>query len=195
MAPHYPQRSSDDETEFGEDQTHEDIEDFLPDNKEISPEDHQNLIEFLSRVEPIASTENTYLIIGSYDEDLRRVNLVRDIINREQSKLAIAFGDFIDIGDDIAMRFQLLAELVDYVILVADEFEVDNYGFEIGVLSNSVYIDKVYMLKSTSGANESDRSALLNQFLSLLEKRNRIRHWEDMNGLREAVHELPGIEA
>ena len=193
MAPHYPQRTSDSMITAGDEDAYEELKKSLSEEDGLSPEDHQDLIEFLSRVKPTLSVGDTYLLIGSYD-DLRRIRTVQNTINSKPSKLAVTFEDLIEIGDNVATKFRLLAELVDYIILVDGDFDDSNYAFEMGLLSNSMYADKVYLLSSNSSDEEVD-SELVNQFQTLLEERNQVRRWDDEEDLIEEANELPGMEA
>ncbi|WP_336330940.1 hypothetical protein [Haloarcula sp. CGMCC 1.2071] len=195
MPPHYPRRTS--ESEDGE-HTYDETKQLLPEDYELSRDEYQDLVEFLSQIEPNLSIENTYLIVGNYGNDLRRINSVISTLNKEPSTLATSFNDVINESENIkniALKFGLIAELVDYVVILADPTENQSPLVELEFLTNSIYIDKTYVLRRKRDDDEPERGELEEQIFELLEEREQLLYWENEYDLLNRVQELPGVES
>jgi len=195
MPPHYPRRTS--ESEDGE-HTYDETKQLLPEDYELSRDEYQDLVEFLSQIEPNLSIENTYLIVGNYGNDLRRINSVISTLNKEPSTLATSFNDVINESENIkniALKFGLIAELVDYVVILADPTENQSPLVELEFLTNSIYLDKTYVLRRKRDDDEPERGELEEQIFELLEEREQLLYWENEYDLLNRVQELPGVES
>ena len=190
MPPHYPRRTS--ESEDGE-HTHEETKQLLPENYELSRDEYQDLVEFLSQIEPHLSIENTYLIVGNYRDDLCRINTITNSLNKNTSTFAISFNEVINEYENITMKFGLIAELVDYVVVLADPTENQSPLVELGLLTNSIYLDKTYVLRRERDDDEPESDKLEGQIFELLEEREQLLYWENEYDLLNKVQELPGV--
>jgi len=104
------------------------------DDEEISLADNEEILHALSELTPVYENERSYFVLGNYDrEPIRRLNLVVDRLNRRQEVYAFRMVDFRGEWDNSIQKFCLIADIVTYLVGVAEK-EPSDFLVEQGLL-------------------------------------------------------------
>ena len=91
------------------------------DDEEISLADNEEILHALSELTPVYENDRSYFVLGNYDrEPIRRLNLVVDRLNRRQDAYAFRMVDIRGEWDNSIQKFCLIADIVTYLVGVAE---------------------------------------------------------------------------
>jgi len=102
----------------------------------------------LSELTPVYENDRSYFVLGNYDrEPIRRLNLVVDRLNRRQNAYAFRMVDIRGEWDNSIQKFCLIADIVTYLVGVAEK-EPSDFLVEQGLLVGTTeYFAKSHVLK------------------------------------------------
>lgn len=104
------------------------------DHDEISLADNEEIIQTLSELTPVYENDRSYFVLGNYDrEPIRRLNLVTDCLNRREDAYAFRMVDIRGEWDNSIQKFCLIADLVTYLVGVAEK-DPSDFLVEQGLL-------------------------------------------------------------
>jgi len=90
--------------------------------EEISLADNEEILHALSELTPVYENDRSYFVLGNYDrEPIRRLNLVVDRLNRRQNAYAFRMVDIRGEWDNSIQKFCLIADIVTYLVGVAEK--------------------------------------------------------------------------
>jgi len=97
---------------------------------------------------PVYENDRSYFVLGNYDrEPIRRLNLVVDRLNRRQNAYAFRMVDIRGEWDNSIQKFCLIADIVTYLVGVAEK-EPSDFLVEQGLLVGTTeYFAKSHVLK------------------------------------------------
>jgi len=106
----------------------------------------------LSELTPVYENDRSYFVLGNYDrEPIRRLNLVVDRLNRRQNAYAFRMVDIRGEWDNSIQKFCLIADIVTYLVGVAEK-EPSDFLVEQGLLVGTTeYFAKSHVLKRVRG--------------------------------------------
>ncbi|WP_231588013.1 hypothetical protein [Halostagnicola sp. A56] len=118
------------------------------DDEEISLGDNEKILHALSELSPVYENKRSYFVLGNYDRDpIRRLNLVVDRVNRRTDAYAFRMVDIRGEWDNSIQKFCLIADIVTYLVGVAEKKSSD-FLVEQGLLVGTTeYFSKSYVLK------------------------------------------------
>jgi hypothetical protein len=162
---------------------------------ELTLEDNAEIIDAVSELTPAFENERSYFVLGNYDRDpIRRLNLVVDRLNRRPDAYAFRMVDVTGEWDNSIQKFCLIADLVSYVVGVA---EADPSGFlvEQGLLvGTEEYFEKSHVCKREYPDDEHDGdpfSWMERGVFELLGDDGRLYRWRTEEELIEAAGAIP----
>ena len=161
------------------------------DDEELTLADNESILGALSELTPVFENERSYFALGNYDrEPIRRLDLVVDRLNRRPDAYAFRMVDVRGDWDNGVHKFRLIADLVTFVVGVA-EAEPSGFLVEQGLLAGTdEYFEKTHVLKREY---DEDRpfSWMEAGVFELLDDEGRLYRWRTEEDLVEAVGELP----
>jgi len=118
------------------------------DEEEITLADNEEILHALSELTSVYENDRSYLVLGNYDrEPIRRLNLVVDRLNRRQDAYAFRMVDIRGEWDNSIQKFCLIADIVTYLVGVAEK-EPSDFLVEQGLLVGTTeYFAKTHVLK------------------------------------------------
>ena len=118
------------------------------DEEEISLADNEEIMHALSELTLVYENNRSYFVLGNYGrEPIRRLNLVVDRINRRQDAYAFRMVDIRGEWDNSIQKFCLIADIVTFLVGVAEK-EPSDFLVEQGLLvGTSEYFAKSHVLK------------------------------------------------
>lgn len=162
------------------------------DEAEISLADNEEIIQALSELTPIYENERSYFVLGNYDrEPIRRLNLVVDRLNRRENSYAFRMVDIRGEWDNSIQKFCLIADLVTYIVGVAEK-DPSDFLVEQGLLVGTIeYFSKSYVLKRMYEDEEHPFGWMQDGVFGLFEEEGRLYYWQTDTELAEATEKLP----
>lgn len=162
------------------------------DEESISLADNEEILHALSELTPIYENERSYFVLGNYDrEPIRRLNLVVDRLNRRRDAYAFRMVDIRGEWDNSIQKFCLIADLVTYLVGVAEK-DPSDFLVEQGLLVGTVeYFSKSYVLKRVYEDEEHAFGWMQDGVFSLFENEGRLYRWRTEETLVEVTVELP----
>ena len=162
------------------------------DDEEITLADNEEVLHALSELWPVYETERSYFVLGNYDrEPIRRLNLVVDRLNRRSDAYAFRMVDVRGEWDNSIQKFCLIADLVTYLVGVA-EAEPSDFLLEQGLLVGTVeYFRKSHVLKREYEDEDRPFGWMQEGAFDLFERDGRLYRWRTESDLVEATDELP----
>ncbi|WP_254546075.1 hypothetical protein [Halomarina pelagica] len=162
------------------------------DQDELSLADNEEILRALSELTPVYENDRSYFVLGNYDrEPIRRLNLVVDRLNRREDAYAFRMVDIRGEWDNSIQKFCLIADLVTYVVGVAEK-DPSDFLVEQGLLVGTVeYFAKSHVLKREYEDEDHPFGWMQNGVFELLEDGGRLYRWRTDEDLVDAVENLP----
>ena len=160
--------------------------------EEISLADNEEILHALSELTPIYENDRPYFVLGNYDrEPIRRLNLVVDRLNRRQDAYAFRMVDIRGEWDNSIQKFCLLADIVTYLIGVAEK-EPSDFLVEQGLLVGTTeYFSKSHVLKREYEGETHPFGWMQDGVFELFEQKGRLYRWQTDEELVNASEKLP----
>lgn len=160
--------------------------------KEISLADNEEILHALSELTPVYETDRSYFVLGNYDRDpIRRLNLVIDRLNRRTDAYAFRMVDIRGEWDNSIQKFCLIADVVTYLIGVAEK-DPSDFLVEQGLLVGTVeYFPKSHVLKREYEVEDDQFGWMQEGVFELFEREGRLYRWKTEEELAEATEDLP----
>ena len=162
------------------------------DEEEISLADNEEILHALSELTRVYEHDRSYFVLGNYDrEPIRRLNLVTDRLNRRQDAYAFRMVDVRGEWDNSIQKFCLIADVVTYLVGVAEK-EPSDFLVEQGLLvGTSEYFAKSYVLKREYEDEEHPFGWMQDGVFELFEQEGRLYRWQTEEQLVDVTEELP----
>ena len=162
------------------------------DEEEISLADNEEIMHALSELTPVYENNRSYFVLGNYDrEPIRRLNLVVDRLNRRQDAYAFRMVDIRGEWDNSVQKFCLIADIVTFLVGVA-ETEPSDFLVEQGLLvGTSEYFAKSHVLKREYEDEDPLFGWMQDGVFELFEQEGRLYHWQTEEQLVDVTEELP----
>jgi hypothetical protein len=162
------------------------------DQEEITLEENEEIIHTLGELTPVYENERSYFVLGNYDrEPIRRLNLVVDRLNRRSDAYAFRMVDIRGEWDNSIQKFCLVADIVTYVVGVAEK-DPSDFMVEQGLLVGTVeYFEKSHILKREYDDEERPFGWMQDGVFDLFEQAGRLHRWETEDDLVDAASQLP----
>ncbi|WP_435180110.1 hypothetical protein [Halorussus sp. AFM4] len=162
------------------------------DREEISLADNEEILHALSELAPVYENERSYFVLGNYDrEPIRRLNLVVDRLNRRPDAYAFRMVDVRGEWDNGIQKFCLVADIVTYVVGVAEK-DPSDFLVEQGLLVGTVeYFAKSHVLKREYEGEDNPFGWMQDGVFDLFERDGRLYRWRTEEDLVEVTDELP----
>ncbi|MFC7231554.1 hypothetical protein ACFQMM_09310 [Saliphagus sp. GCM10025308] len=158
----------------------------------ISLRDNEEILHALSELTPVYETERSYFVLGNYDrEPIRRLNLVVDRLNRRTDAYAFRMVDIRGEWDNSIQKFCLIADIVTYLVGVAEKKPSD-FLVEQGLLVGTTeYFAKSHVLKREYEDEEHSFGWMQDGVFDLFDNEGRLYRWRTEEDLVEVTGELP----
>jgi len=162
------------------------------DREELSLADNEEILHALSELTPVYENERSYFVLGDYDrEPIRRLNLVVDRLNRRTDAYAFRMVDIRGEWDNSIQKFCLVADIVTYLVGVAEK-DPSDFLVEQGLLVGTVeYFSKSHVLVREYEDEDSPFGWMQDGVFDLFERDGRLYRWRTENDLVEVTGELP----
>ncbi|USZ67407.1 hypothetical protein NGM10_11790 [Halorussus salilacus] len=162
------------------------------DDEEISLADNEEILHALSELTPVYENERSYFVLGNYDrEPIRRLNLVVDRLNRRTDAYAFRMVDVRGEWDNSIQKFCLIADIVTYLVGVAEK-EPSDFLVEQGLLVGTTeYFSKSHVLKREYEDEEHPFGWMQDGVFELFDREGQLYRWRTEPDLVEATDELP----
>ena len=162
------------------------------DTEEISLVDNEEILHALSEMTPVYENERSYFVLGNYDrEPIRRLNLVVDRLNRRTDAYAFRMVDIRGEWDNSIQKFCLIADIVTYLVGVAEK-DPSDFLVEQGLLVGTTeYFSKSHVLKREYENEEHPFGWMQDGVFELFDQERRLYRWRTEEDLVELTGELP----
>jgi hypothetical protein len=162
------------------------------DGEELSLADNEEILHALSELTPVYENERSYFVLGNYDrEPIRRLNLVVDRLNRRQDAYAFRMVDIRGEWDNSIQKFCLIADIVTYLVGVAEK-EPSDFLVEQGLLVGTTeYFVKSHVLKRDYEDETQPFGWMQDGVFELFAQDGRLYRWETEEELVDVTAELP----
>jgi len=162
------------------------------DEEEISLADNEEILHALSELTPVYENERSYFVLGNYDrEPIRRLNLVVDRLNRRQDAYAFRMVDIRGEWENSIQKFCLIADLVTYLVGVAEK-EPSDFLVEQGLLVGTTeYFAKSHVLKREYTDETQPFGWMEDGVFDLFDQEGRLYRWQTESELVDVTAELP----
>ncbi|QLG26556.1 hypothetical protein HUG10_02935 [Halorarum halophilum] len=162
------------------------------DKEELSLADNEEILHALSELTPIYETDRSYFVLGNYDRDpIRRLNVVVDRLNRRTDAYAFRMVDIRGEWDNSIQKFCLIADLVTYLVGVAEK-DPSDFLVEQGLLVGTVeYFAKSYVLKREYEDETNPFGWMQDGVFDLFDQDGRLYRWQTDEDLVAMTGELP----
>lgn len=161
------------------------------DQDELSLADNEDILHTLAELTPIYENKQSYFVLGNYDQEpIRRLNLVVDRLNRRQDGYAFRMVDIRGEWDNSIQKFCLIADLVTYLVGVA-ETDLSDFLVEQGLLvGTKEYFSKSYILKRTYKNEAHPFGWMQDGVFDLFEQEGRLHEWHTEEDLVEVTERI-----
>jgi len=162
------------------------------DEEEVSLADNEEILHALSELAPVYENDRSYFVLGNYDrEPIRRLNLVVDRLNRRTDAYAFRMVDIRGEWDNSIQKFCLVADIVTYLVGVAEK-EPSDFLVEQGLLVGTTeYFSKSHVLKRKYEDEEHPFGWMQDGVFELFEKEGRLYRWPTEEELVEVTENIP----
>lgn len=162
------------------------------DEEEVSLADNEEILHALSELAPVYENDRSYFVLGNYDrEPIRRLNLVVDRLNRRTDAYAFRMVDIRGEWDNSIQKFCLVADIVTYLVGVAEK-EPSDFLVEQGLLVGTTeYFSKSHVLKRKYEDEEHPFGWMQDGVFELFEKEGRLYRWHTEEELVEVTENIP----
>lgn len=143
-------------------------------------------------ITPVYETERSYFVLGNYDrKPIRRLNLVVDRLNRRSDAYAFRMVDIRGEWENSIQKFCLIADVVTYVVGVAEK-DPSDFLVEQGLLVGTTeYFFKSHILKREYDEEDDSFGWMQVGVFELFERESRLHRWHTEEELVDATEELP----
>ncbi len=162
------------------------------DAEEITLADNEEILHTLSELTPIYERDRSYFVLGNYDrEPIRRLNLVVDRLNRRNDVYAFRMVDIRGEWDNSIQKFCLIADLVTYLVGVAER-DPSDFLVEQGLLVGTVeYFSKSHILKREYLEEADHFGWMQDGVFELFDQEGRLYRWRTEEELVTVTESLP----
>jgi len=162
------------------------------DEEEISLTDNEEILHALSELTPVYENDRSYFVLGNYDRgSIRRLNLVVDRINRRQDAYAFRMVDIHGEWDNSIQKFCLIADIVTYLVGVAEK-EPSDFLVEQGLLVGTTeYFAKSHVLKRDYEDEANPFGWMQDGVFDLFDQDGRLYRWQTEADLVDVTEDLP----
>ncbi|ACV11429.1 conserved hypothetical protein [Halorhabdus utahensis DSM 12940] len=162
------------------------------DEEELSLSDNEEVLHALSELTPVYENDRSYFVLGNYDrEQIRRLNLVVDRLNRRTDAYAFRMVDVQGEWDNSIQKFCLIADIVTYLVGVAEK-EPSDFLVEQGLLVGTTeYFAKSHVLKREYNNVDHPFGWMQDGVFDLFEREGRLYRWQTEDELLSAAESLP----
>ncbi|MFW5900161.1 MAG: hypothetical protein ACOCTH_00085 [Halodesulfurarchaeum sp.] len=162
------------------------------DEEEITLADNEEILHALSELAPVYEHDRSYFVLGNYDrEPIQRLDLVVDRLNRRQDAYAFRMVDIRGEWDNSIQKFCLIADIVTYLVGVAEK-EPSDFLVEQGLLVGTTeYFSKSHVLKREYDDEEQPFGWMQDGVFELFDRKGRLYRWRTEDDLVEMAGELP----
>ncbi|WP_049972688.1 hypothetical protein [Haladaptatus cibarius] len=159
---------------------------------EISLADNEDIIQTLGELTPVYENDRSYFVLGNYDrEPIRRLNLVTDRLNRREDAYAFRMVDIRGEWDNSIQKFCLIADLVTYLVGVAEK-DPSDFLVEQGLLVGTTeYFSKSHVLKREYEDEDHPFGWMQDGVFDRFENEGRLYRWRTDDDLLETTESLP----
>lgn len=158
---------------------------------DLSLEEYEKLTQSISELTPVLRSDRSYFVLGSYGrEEIRRLQLVKDRLNRRPNTYAFLMVDVRGEWVNGVFKFRILADFADHVVGVVEH---DQSGFlvEQGLfVAEESYFRKTHVLRREYD-DEQPYSWMQESVFALLDEAGRLYAWSDEGSLAETVEAVP----
>ncbi|QSG08156.1 hypothetical protein [Halapricum desulfuricans] len=160
-------------------------------DEEISLADNEEILHALSELTPVYENDRSYFVLGNYDrEPIRRLNLVVDRLNRRQDAYAFRMVDIRGEWDNSIQKFCLIADIVTYLVGVAEK-EPSDFLVEQGLLVGTTeYFSKSHVLKREY-EDAHPFGWMQDGVFELFDREGRLYRWQTEEDLVDVSETLP----
>ncbi|WP_207588644.1 hypothetical protein [Halomontanus rarus] len=160
--------------------------------------ENEAILRSISELTPVFEHDRSYFVLGSYDRGpIRRLALVTDRLNRRTDAYAFRMVDVRGEWSNGIQKFCLIADLVSFVVGVAER-EPSDFLVEQGLLvGTEEYFSKSHVLKREYDDDDDDEGDggdfgwMQEGVFGLIEREGRLYRWNTEDDLVGAVAELP----
>jgi hypothetical protein len=166
---------------------------------ELSPNAYEDALHAVAELTPIFTHHRSCFVLGSYGTyEIRRLQLVKDRLNREPSTYAFLMIDMQGEWYNTIVKFRLLADYVTQIIGIAEHNE-SGFLVEQGMfIARSEYFVKTHGLKREYDEETLEReyngkepfSQFQMDIFSMLEREGRLSVWRTDEELVACAEEL-----
>jgi len=162
------------------------------DRASLSLADNEEILHALSELAPVYDHERSYFVLGNYDrEPIRRLDLVVDRLNRRPDAYAFRMVDVRGEWDNSIQKFCLVADLVTWVVGVAER-DPSDFLVEQGLLVGTVeYFEKSHVLKREYDDEAHPFGWMQDGVFELLDEAGRLHRWRTEAELVDVAEQLP----
>jgi len=162
------------------------------DEAELSLADNEEILHALSELTPVYENDRSYFVLGNYDrEPIRRLNLVTNRLNWRTDAYAFRMVDIRGEWDNSIQKFCLIADIVTYLVGVAEK-EPSDFLVEQGLLVGTVdYFSKSHVLKREYDDEDHPFGWMQDGVFERFDDEDRLYRWRTEADLVEATDELP----
>ncbi|WP_114578746.1 hypothetical protein [Saliphagus sp. LR7] len=162
------------------------------DEEEISLGENEGILHALSELTPVYENDRSYFVLGNYDrEPIRRLSLVVDRLNRRHDAYAFRMVDIRGEWDNSIQKFCLVADIVTYLVGVAEKKPSD-FLVEQGLLVGTTeYFGKSHVLKREYEDEEHPFGWMQGGVFELFDQNGRLYRWQTEEDLVEVTEGLP----
>jgi hypothetical protein len=162
------------------------------DEEEISLADNEEILHALNELGPVYENDRSYFVLGNYDrEPIRRLNLVVDRLNRRGNAYAFRMVDIRGEWDNSIQKFCLIADIVTYLVGVAEK-DPSDFLVEQGLLvGTSEYVSKSHILKREYEDEAHPFGWMQDGVFEMFEQEGRLYRWQTDDELIDVTQELP----
>ncbi|ELZ29099.1 hypothetical protein C474_13549 [Halogeometricum pallidum JCM 14848] len=162
------------------------------DKEVISLADNEDILQALSELTPVYENDRSYFVLGNYDrEPIRRLNLVVDRLNRRTDAYAFRMVDIRGEWDNSIQKFCLIADIVTYLVGVAEK-DLSDFLVEQGLLVGTTeYFSKSHVLKREYENEEHPFGWMQDGVFELFDREERLYRWQTEEELVDVAGELP----
>ena len=142
--------------------------------------------------EVLHENDRSYFVLGNYDrEPICRLNLVVDRLNRRQDAYAFRMVDIRGEWDNSIQKFCLIADIVTYLIGVAEK-EPSDFLVEQGLLVGTrEFFSKSHVLKREYEDEEHPFGWMQDGVFELFDQEDRLYRWQTEEELVDVTEDLP----
>jgi hypothetical protein len=162
------------------------------DEEDLSLAENEEILHALSELTPVYENDRSYFVLGNYDRDpIRRLNLVVDRLNRRDGSYAFRMVDIRGEWDNSIQKFCLIADIVTYLVGVAER-ESSDFLVEQGLfVGTTEYFEKSHLLKREYEDEDHPFGWMQDGVFDLFEQEGRLYRWQTEAELVDVAEQLP----